>query len=158
VGVEHLSVIAPAVNAAITIPQYSGVSVSAVMNAWAQDLVFRDTQNTVTIGGNVKQVTLENIHVNHTITHTGDRMADFSVSGTQIFLNKSSSDGTGEWPFVTQGRVTGPNAILNFESTQQAGISAHQRWATGLLADNATLPNAPNGIDGGTTGISFSDR
>ncbi|PYX93727.1 MAG: hypothetical protein DMG67_03475, partial [Acidobacteria bacterium] len=87
VGVEHLSVIAPAVNAAITIPQYSGVSMSAVMNAWAQDLVFRDTQNTVTIGGNVKQVTLENIHVNHTITHTGDRMADFSVSGTQIFLN-----------------------------------------------------------------------
>src|SRR5579859_3347458 len=158
VGVEHLSVIAPAVNVDITMPQYVGLSMSAVINGWAQDVVFQDTQNTVTISGNVKQVTLDNIHVKHTITHTGDRMADFGVSGTQIFLNNSSSDGTGEWPFVTQGRVTGPNAILNFESTQQAGISAHQRWATGLLADNCTLPNAPNGIDGGTTGISFSDR
>jgi hypothetical protein len=157
-GVEHLSVIAPAVNVDINQPQFTGLSISALINGWAQDLAFQDTQNTVTISGNVKQVTLDNIHVNHTVVHTGDRMADFGVSGTQVFLNNSSSDGTGEWPYVTQGRSTGPNVLLNFESTQQAGISAHQRWATGLLADNCTLPNAPNGISGGTTGISFSDR
>jgi hypothetical protein len=89
--------------------------------------------DTVTIGGNVKWVTLDNVHVNHTVVHTGDRMTDFGLSGTQIFINQSSSDGTGEWPLVTQSRVTGPNVVLNFTSTQQAGIGPHQRWAVGCL-------------------------
>jgi hypothetical protein len=159
VGVEHLSVIAPPLNVDITHPQFIGLSMSAVLNSWGRDLGFQDTQNTVSIGDTVKQVTLDSVNVTHTVTHTGDRMADFGISGTQVFVNQSSSTGSpGEWPFVTQGRVTGPNALLNFFSTQQAGISAHQRWATGLLADNAQLPNAPNGYNGGTTGISFSDR
>lgn len=159
VGVEHLSVIAPPLNVDISQPQFTGLNMSAVMDGWALDLGFQDTQNTVTISGNVKQATLENINVTHTLNHTGDRMTDFGVSGTQIFIDQSSSTGNpGEWPFVTQGRVTGPNVLLNFYSTQQAGISAHQRWATGLLADNAQLPNAPKGYDGGTTGISYSDR
>src|SRR5262249_14666411 len=155
----HLSVIAPPLNVDISQPQFTGLTMGAVMDGWAQDITFQDTQNTVTINGNVKQATLENIDVTHTLNHTGDRMADFGVSGTQIFIDRSSSTGNpGEWPFVTQGRVTGPNTLLNFFSTQQAGVSAHQRWATGLLADNAQLPNAPNGYNGGTTGISFSDR
>jgi len=159
VGVEHLGVMAPPLNVDITQPQFTGLTMTAVLNGWGQDLAFQDTQNTVTIGGNVKQVTLDTVNVVHTVTHTGDRMADFGISGTQIFVNQSSSTGSpGEWPFVTQSRVTGPNVVLNFFSSQQAGISAHQRWATGLLADNAQLPNAPNGYNGGTTGISFSDR
>jgi len=159
VGVEHLSVIAPPLNVDITQSQFTGLTMTAVLNGWGQDLAFQDTQNTVTIGGNVKQVTLDTVNVVHTVTHTGDRMADFGISGTQIFVNQSSSTGSpGEWPFVTQSRVSGPNVVLNFFSSQEAGISAHQRWATGLLADNAQLPHAPNGYNGGTTGISFSDR
>jgi hypothetical protein len=159
VGIEHLSVIAPALDADITQPQFTGLSMSAVLNGWARDLGFQDTQNSVTISGNVKQATLDRINVIHTVTHTGDRMADFGISGTQVLVNRSSSTGSpGEWPFVTQSRVTGPNVVLNFFSTQQAGISAHQRWATGLLADNCRLPDAPKGYNGGTTGISFSDR
>jgi hypothetical protein len=47
---------------------------------------------------------------------------------------------------------------MNFTSTQQAGIGPHQRWAVGLLTDNATLPNAPANSNGGATGISYSDR
>jgi hypothetical protein len=85
-------------------------------------------------------------------------MADFGPSGTQILVSNSSSDGTGEWPLLTQGEVSGPIVALNFTSTQQAGIGPHQRWAVGLLADNASLPNAPNNSDGGATGISYSDR
>jgi len=158
VGVEHLSVIAPAVNVDISQPQFTGLSLSAAMNAWAEDVVFQDTQNTVSISSTAKQVTLDNIQVAHTVDHTGDRMADFGVNGTQIFINQSSSNGTGEWPFVTQGEATGPAVVLNFNSSEQAGIGPHQRWFTGLLADNCTLPNAPAGVNGGTTGINFSDR
>jgi hypothetical protein len=59
---------------------------------------------------------------------------------------------------VTQSEVSGPIVALNFKSTEQAGIGPHQRWAVGLLTDNASLPNAPNNPDGGATGISYSDR
>src|SRR5262249_20198178 len=34
------------------------------------------------------------------------------------------------------------------------GISPHQRWTTGVLADNCSLPNAPRG----TQGIAFRNR
>jgi hypothetical protein len=158
VGVEHLQVIAPPLDVAITAPQYTGATLAAVTDAWLEDVAFQDTQNTVTIDGNAKRVTLDAVHVTHTVAHTGDRMADFGLSGTQIFVNQSSSDGTGEWPLVTQGEVSGPNVVLHFTSTQQAGIGPHQRWAVGLLTDNATLPNAPKNPDGGATGISYSDR
>ena len=158
VGIEHLKVIGAAVNADINSPQYLGVSLSAVQDGWMQDVVFQDTQNTVTINNTARRLTLDNVHVTHTVVHTGDRMADFGISGTQIFVNKSSSDGTGEWPLLTQGRVTGPIAALNFNSSQQAGVGPHQRWAVGLLCDECTVPNAPNNVDGGATGISYSDR
>jgi hypothetical protein len=158
VGVEHLQVVAPAVDVIISSPQFVGAEIDAVEDSWLADLVFQDTQNTVTVGNAAKRVTIDAVHVNHTVPHTGDRMADFGLSGTQILVNKSSSDGTGEWPLLTQGEVSGPIVALNFASSQAAGIGPHQRWAVGLLADNASLPQAPNNADGGATGISYSDR
>jgi hypothetical protein len=158
-GVEGLSMIAPAVNVDINSPQFLGLQMSAVINGWAQDLYFQDTQNTVTISNTVKAVTLDQVTVNHTVVHTGDRMADFGISGTEIFINRSASNGAvGEWPMVMQSRVTGPIVLLNFSSTQAAGIAPHQRWGTGMLADNAVLPNAPRNPDGGATGIAYQDR
>ena len=158
VGVEGLSIIAPALNVSIDDPQFTGLQMSAVINSWVKDVVFQDTQNTVTIQNTAKQLTLDQVIVNHTVTHTGDRMADFGVSGTQIFINKSASNGTGEWPMVMQSRVTGPIVLLNFTSTQAAGIAPHQRWGTGMLADRCQLPNAPKNPDGGATGIAYQDR
>jgi MYXO-CTERM domain-containing protein len=158
VGVEHLQVIAPPLDVIISSPQYRGAELNAVADTWLADVVFQDTQNTVTIDDTAKRVTVDNVRVTHTVSHTGDRMADFGLSGTQILLNRCSSDGTGEWPLVTQGEVSGPIVALHFSSTQLAGIGPHQRWAVGLLADNATLPMAPNNPDGGATGISYSDR
>jgi hypothetical protein len=146
------------VNIVITSPQYTGAEMGAVTDAWLADVAFQDTQNTVTVDDSAKRLTLEGVHVTHTVTHTGDRMADFGLSGTQLLLDNCSSDGTGEWPLVTQGEVSGPIVALNFTSGQAAGIGPHQRWAVGLLTDNASLPNAPNNPDGGATGISYSDR
>jgi hypothetical protein len=155
VGVEGLSVTAPAVNDPITSPQYTVLLMNAVIDGWAKDIAVQDTQNSILADSGAKQVTFDNISVTHTVLHTGDGMADFTVNGTQVFVNRCSSNGPGgSWPFVTQSRVTGPIAILNFTSDQPSGISPHQRWATGLLADNAQLPNSPKG----TPGIAFSNR
>lgn len=158
VGVEHLRMIAPAVNVDISSPQFLGVRMDAVINSWLSDIVWQDTQNTVTVSNTVKQVTMDRVIVDHTVVHTGDRMADFGISGTEIFIDRCASDGTGEWPMVMQSRVTGPIVLLNFFSTQAAGIAPHQRWGTGMLADNAVLPNAPKNPNGGATGIAYQDR
>jgi hypothetical protein len=55
---------------------------------------------------------------------------------------------------VTHTVGTGPIVVLNFYSTQAAGISPHQRWCTGILSDNCNLPNAPSG----TQGVAYRNR
>jgi hypothetical protein len=154
VGIEQLRIVAPAVDVPISMPQYSGISLDDVADAWVSDVEQQDTENCFSVSGRAKRVTLDHARATHTVTHTGDMMADFSLSGTQTFVNQSSSTGTGSWPIVTQGRETGPIVILNFTTDQAAGIAPHQRWATGLLADSCSLPKAPKG----TPGIAFWDR
>ena len=154
VGVEHLSVIAPPADVDISLPQYTALSLSAVINAWARDIAIQDTQNSITLSNSVKQVTLDSVSVTHTITHSGsDAPADFSISGTQVLVNRCSVIGSGVWPVVTQSRVTGPVAVLNFIASER-GFSPHQRWATGLLCDGCQFPGATSG----TPGIAYSNR
>jgi hypothetical protein len=154
VGVEDLSVVAPAVNLPITSPQYNVLNMNAILDGWIRNIQVQDTQNSFSIGNSSKQITLEGLSINHTIAHTGDGMADFSITGTEIFVDRCTSNGSGSWPIVTQGEVTGPIVSLNFNSDQPSGISPHQRWATGLLADDNQFPNSPEG----TPGVSFSNR
>jgi hypothetical protein len=80
--------------------------------------------------------------------------ADFFIAGTQILLDRCSVDGEGTWPVATQASVTGPDVVLNFSDNAHAGVSPHQRWATGLLVDGARLPDTV----ARTPGIAFSNR
>jgi hypothetical protein len=155
VGVEGFTVVAHPQNVDITQPQFSGLSMSAVINAWMQDVVFQDTQNTITISDTVKQMTLDNVRVTHTVPHTGDGPADFALSGTQLLANKCSVTGKGNtWPALSQSRVTGPVVLLNFFGDDR-GFDPHQRWATGLLCDNCNFPNSHTQDK---AGIAYSDR
>jgi hypothetical protein len=147
-------VIGPAVDAPITDPQYTVLQLNDVIDAWVQNIVVQDTQNSIVVGDQAKRVTLQNVSIAHTIPHTGDGMADFSISGTQTLVDRCSSNGSGSWPVVTQGQETGPIAVVHFTSDQPSGISPHQRWATGLLADVSQFPNSPKG----TPGVAFWDR
>jgi hypothetical protein len=154
IGVEHLRLIGPAVDIPIADPQYSGFALNDVVDAWLSDVAVEDTQGAFTVSGRAKRVTLDRVSVTHTIPHTGDNMADYSISGTQTLVSSATSVGTGEWPIVTQGEETGPIVALKFTSNQPSGISPHQRWATGLLADSCAFPNSPKG----TPGVAFWDR
>jgi hypothetical protein len=152
VGVEHLSVLAPAQDADISVPQYQALTMTNVVNGWIEDVAIQDTDNSVSIGSGTKQITLDAVSIAHSIpfTHSAGP-ADFSISGTQILLNNCSSTGnTGVWAFVTQSEVTGPVVLLNC-SADSRGFAPHQRWATGLLTDNCQFPQ-------GSPGIAYSDR
>jgi hypothetical protein len=156
VGVEGFSAVAVPKNVDITLPQYQGLSMSAVIDSWVRDVTFVDTQNTTTFSGSVKRMTIDNVAVNHTAAHTGDGPADFAFSGTQILVNKCSVNGinNGVWPAVTQSRVTGPVVLLNFHADDR-GFAPHQRWATGLLCDQCSFLNSRTSDK---AGIAYSDR
>lgn len=155
VGVESMRIAAPSQDVPITGPQYTVFRMEAVADAWARDIVVQETQNGIVIGSAVKRVTLDGIRINHARPHSGAAApADFSLAGSQILLNRCEVNGEGTWPVVTQATVSGPNVVLNFGGDAHAGVSPHQRWSTGLLVDNANLPNTVQR----TPGIAFSNR
>jgi hypothetical protein len=154
-GAEHFAVIAHPANVDITQPQYQGLSMSAVIDGWIQDVLFQDTQNTMQISSNVKRTTFDHVSVTHTVPHTGDGPADFAVSGTQLLISNSSVTGEGgTWPAVTQSRVTGPVVLLDFMADDR-GFAPHQRWATGLLCDRCNFPNSHTADK---AGVAYSNR
>ena len=149
-GIEHLTIQAP-----IGTTIYSAVTMDSIIDSWMEDVVGQETQNAFNVNNKAKRITLDNVINNVSTTQTRSAgTADFAMTGTEVFVNNCQSNGTGDWPLITQATGTGPIAALNFSSTQHAGISPHQRWTTGLLADNATIPNAPQG----TPGIAYRNR
>jgi hypothetical protein len=150
VGLERLRIVAPA-----TASNYRSVTLNNIMDSWVRDVAIQDGTNNFNISTNAKRITVDNVRVSHTVASTTSAgPADFTATGTQLFFNKCQANGTGSWPFATQGPGNGPLAILNFTSTQRAGISPHQRWMTGVLSDHCTLPNAPQQ----TQGIAYRNR
>jgi hypothetical protein len=153
-GVEGLRVVAPFQDEPIEKPQFTLLPIDAAIDAWARDIAVEETQNGVVVGAAAKRVTLDGIRIAHSKPHSGAAApADFSVSGTQIFINRCAVSGEGTWPLVTQASVTGPIVVLNFSSDERGG-APHQRWATGLLVDSARLANSTER----TPGIAFSNR
>jgi len=149
-GLEHLRILAP-----IGTDVWSAVAMNSIIDSWMVDVVGQETQNAFDVNDSARRITLDSVINNVSTTQTRSAgTADISITGTQVFVNKCQSNGTGDWPLVTSATGTGPIAVLNFTTTQRAGISPHQRWTTGLLADNASIPNAPSG----TQGIAYRNR
>ena len=153
-GFESMRVTVPAKDVPISESQYTLLRMNALSDSWVRDIAVDDTQNTITIGHTVRRVTLEDVHIRHSLPFSGAASpADIAISGTQVLVHRSSVSGKRVWPIVTQQAVTGPNVILNFKS-DEAGVAPHQRWATGLLVDSSEFSNGtdrrPN--------VAFSNR
>ena len=119
------------------------VSMNAVSDAWIRDVAVEESLNGISIGSTARRVTLERVRFHHREAEPhmgGSSPMDMAISGTQVLIDRSSVVGKKLWPIVTQGRVTGPNVVLNF-SADEAGVSPHQRWATGLLVDGGEFRN-----------------
>ena len=92
------------------------------------------------VGPTARRVTLENVHIRHTLPfNDAASPADIAISGTQVLVHRLSVSGKRVWLIVTQQGVTGPNVMLHIQS-DEAGVAPHQRWATGLLVDSANSP------------------
>ena len=150
VGVSHLRIEAPPQAALITDPLFSGVRITAVVDAWVNDVAMHNVVGAVSVGAAADRVTLQHVFVTHDVPTKGSaKPADFEVSGSQVLLDRCTSKGDGLFYFVTGARATGPIVLLECDFAGTGWIQPHQRWATGLLLDNCH-------VDGG--GIDFMNR
>jgi len=162
VGIEHLRFVGiprtPTTN-------NNMLTINNIVDSWVNDVVGDNFTSGVSIGHGASRVTARAIALTHEKNATdvpcrGPKFADFSVGGSQILLDKSSSVGSAaSFYYVTGSATGGPNVILNFQGSPDAkcrnsSIQPHQRWATGLLVDGATL--APNVKNAGS--IDFVNR
>jgi len=154
VGIEHLSIIAPAQEVSGT--QYQAIKLDDAQNAWLRDVNIHDTQNTIVLGSHAKQITIDSVNVIHSYAQSNSAAPfDFSLSGTQVLVNRCSVTGQGNtWPFAPQSRLAGPVVVLN-STADDRGFDPHQRWATGLLCD---LCNFPNSHTADKAGVAYSNR
>jgi hypothetical protein len=142
-GVEQLRIECPAMKISYTQHPYSALRING-QDCWARDLAIEETMNSVSIGG--RRITLQRVVVNRTVPNVGgSKPAEFAPNGSQVLLDRCSSNGDNIWHVATGGYQTGPIVLLNCTFQGNGHIEGHQRWSTGMLLDNCNVPQG--GID-----------
>ncbi len=153
VGVENLRIQCPPLEIEYGKAPYSAFRIGGD-DCWVQDVFCEETMNTSVLTG--QRITMQRVVVKHTFPNLGaSKPADFSIEGSQILLDRCESTG-GNTYFVWTGSLTpGPNVVLNCTFRGHGSrIQPHQRWATGMLVDNCTIPDG--GIDYPNRGVAGS--
>lgn len=152
-GVEDLHIQCPPLETDYGHAPYAGIRIGGD-DCWVKNVFCEETMNTTVLAGN--RITMEGIIIKHTYTNLGaSKPADFSLEGSQNLIDRCDVTGGNTYFVWTSGLVAGPNVLLN--STFRgigSRIQPHQRWATGLLVDNCSVPDG--GIDFMNRGVAGS--
>jgi len=138
VGVEGMRILAPPQGSSLSDPKFQFFSMDMVVDAWVKDMYYKDCVDCSSVSRGAKRVTLQDITVQHTGGVSGAPYpTDWSLNGTQVLAHRFKSlNAVNVYTVIAQGSVTGPIAVLNYQSTQQKGVEPHQRWAVAMLLDN----------------------
>lgn len=153
VGVENIHIQCPPLEIDYGHAPYAGVRVGGD-DCWLKDVYCEETMNTTVLAGN--RITMEKVIVKHTYANLGaSKPTDFSLEGSQNLIDRCEITGGNMYFVWTSSLIPGPNVLLNctFKGIGSR-IQPHQRWATGLLVDNCTVPDG--GIDFMNRGIAGS--
>lgn len=142
-GVENLHIQAPPMETNHEEALYSALRING-QDCWAKNLLIEETMNSVGTSG--CRITLDEVAVTRTVPNVGaSKPAEFAPNAGQILMNRCSSKGDNIWHVGTGAGIAGPIVLLNCTFTGNGHIEGHQRWTTGILADNCTIPDG--GID-----------
>jgi hypothetical protein len=145
-GVESLHIVAPARSVGFTDPLFRAISLHGLRDGWLRDLAIDETTEGIDFAEDTSRITAQDIAIHHTTAITSAaKPADFSLRGAQALLLRCTSTGDEEFYVMTGARNQGPNVVLDSTFRGNGHIQPHQRWATGLLVDNAHVPGG--GID-----------
>ena len=139
-GIEHLRVVGQPRTETVN---FNFLQINTVVDAWVKDVVAHDVTTGVGTNGDAKRITIEDTTISHTTVEYVNpaKPADFNIDASQVLIHRSASRGSNRsFSMITQSGVPGPTVVLNFAvSGISPPIQPHQRWATGLLVDNANL-------------------
>jgi hypothetical protein len=128
--------------------QFSLLRADSVADGWVRRVAVHNFTEGIWLGYGTKRITVEDVTVTHDATTyvTSEAPFDFTTYGSQTLVHRSTTSGGNKiWYYATQQELSGPNVLLNFTATgTNSHVTAHQRWATGLLVDSAT-------VEGGVT-------
>ncbi|MEO8171446.1 MAG: hypothetical protein ABI581_00130 [Sediminibacterium sp.] len=144
VGIEKFRIAAPAQSITINDAQYRAFTMGGITDGWAKDIEIFNTVNSISIDG--KRITVDHVNIMHSVPTIGAaKPADLNGSGPQVLFNQCTITGDNVFFFATGAKVSGPVVMLNCIFKGNGWIQPHQRWATGVLADNCKVPDG--GID-----------
>lgn len=142
-GVEYLHIQAPPMATSFTEAPYSAMRING-QDCWAKDILIEETMNSVSISG--RRITLQQVVITRTVPNVGAaKPAEFAPNASQVLLDRCSSIGDNIFHVGVGAEVSGPIVLLNCKFGGNGRIQGHQRWSTGMLADNCRVPDG--GID-----------
>ncbi len=85
-----------------------------MIDGWVKDVVAVDLADAVVIDLTAKRMTLDGVRLSHTVSPNGSSgyPQDFTIDGTQILVQRSSSIGDNTYTFGTLKLVIDPNVVL----------------------------------------------
>jgi hypothetical protein len=142
VGVEGLRFVIAQPRSAAT-NSFFFLRMSAVEDGWVKDVEAHNFPDGLWLESNIRRFSVVDtrmIHDKATFTTT-EAPFDFFLRGSEVLIDRSSSSGGNKiWYLATQNQETGPNVALNFSGNgTNSHVTAHQKWGTGLLVDNANV-------------------
>jgi hypothetical protein len=143
VGIENLRAISEYASRNDENHSWECILLQAVRNAWVRQVTgMHFAFSTVSIGAGSKWVTVEDSSLWDPIALVdGSRMYPFYMYG-QLALVQRCYARYARHDFSTSSRVCGPNVFLHCSADNSYSDSGpHQRWATGTLYDNVSVPN-----------------
>jgi uncharacterized protein (TIGR03435 family) len=141
VGVEDLRIVAPAVSVGQHDAHTIAMEIAAAADSWVRNVAMIDTTEGVRMDIKSERITLTRIDVEQSKTVTSSAEPfDFYIYGTQVLVDRATGTGDSVFYFATAARQQGPNVILNSVFHGDGSIEPHQRWSTGLLVDNCSVP------------------
>lgn len=144
VGIENIHIQCPPLEIDYGHAPYAGIRVGGD-DCWVKNVFCEETMNTTVLAGS--RITMEKVIVKHTYANLGaSKPTDFSLEGSENLIDRCEITGGNTYFVWTSSLIPGPNVLLNctFKGIGSR-IQPHQRWATGLLVDNCTVPDG--GID-----------
>lgn len=153
VGVESLRLVAPEQTVPINQPIFGVLSMDAVKDAWISDVEGDEFTTGFVVGSTAKSVTVQDSRVVRVAPIDGSQgyPFHFSVDGQGVLVQRCRSSGVGVFSYATQATTPGPNVVLAMQAEDSdagdhTNLQPHQRWATGLLVDDANTPTGGIGL------------
>ncbi|HEY2512943.1 MAG TPA: hypothetical protein VGI39_18880 [Polyangiaceae bacterium] len=143
-GIESLHLIAPKQTVSIDKPTYDFLQMTAVENSWVRDVVADEFMNTYALDASTKWITIQDSTINRTapIDITAGLPFGFGVDGQLTLVQRSTVNATNVFAYGTKSHAPGPNVALALTATGTLMyVEPHERWSTGLLADNVSVPS-----------------